>query len=282
MMEHQAKSYVKDVIALYLRNNRLDKYRTLLISYLEAEYRIMSLRDYIRLTPENQERNPTLILRHDIDQVSTGTMRMHAIEKELGVTASFYFRWSTADSQIINAITQHGSEASLHYETIATKIKQINLQDRLEITPEFLDECRRQLKLEVDRFRRIYGVEVVTICSHGGSENVAFTITNNMLVHTPELDYPYLAIKMEAYDPELLSKFVYVSDAEPARGGGYRYGIHPMRLISQSRNVYLLTHPHNWHFSMLRRLVRIERVVRKGVTNMPDTFRSHRGKDLLP
>mgnify|MGYP006145381963 CR=1 FL=1 len=61
-----------------------------------------------------------LVHRHDIDTDLPTARRMFALEQKHGVRASYYFRLSTLDFGLMRDIERYGSEASYHYEEIAT------------------------------------------------------------------------------------------------------------------------------------------------------------------
>ena len=77
----------------YLQNKRIDEYDSIIRKAKNANYNIISLRDYIEEKYDKDKK--LLVLRHDVDHISNGTKMMFEIEKKHGVTASYYFRNST-------------------------------------------------------------------------------------------------------------------------------------------------------------------------------------------
>lgn len=65
--------------------------------------------------------------RHDIDTDVGGARAFFEIEKALGIRASYYFRLSTIDRDLMREINSYGSEVGYHYEELATHAKRYGL-----------------------------------------------------------------------------------------------------------------------------------------------------------
>ena len=89
-----------------------------------------------------------MVLRHDVDTDPTTAAAMWQIARSLGVRASFYFRLSTLDIDLMRRIAESGSEAGYHYEEAATVAKRERLRTReraLQEMPRMRDLFRRNL-----------------------------------------------------------------------------------------------------------------------------------------
>ena len=84
--------------------SRWPEYERFLRSAQDNGYRVTSLEDWVAegLPIEDE---PTLILRHDVDQHPRSALRMAAIEKKLGLQSSWYFRWRTAHPAVVDSIS---------------------------------------------------------------------------------------------------------------------------------------------------------------------------------
>ena len=88
-------SRVRPRLSRTFSRGRWSEYRRFLELAGRHGYRIVSLE---QLDREGRRDGvaPTLILRHDVDQHPRSALTMAAIEDELGVRSSWYFRWRTA------------------------------------------------------------------------------------------------------------------------------------------------------------------------------------------
>ncbi len=68
------------------------------------------------------------MLRHDVDTDPGTAAAMWDIERELGVESSYFFRLSTLAPALMADIAAGGSEASYHYEEVATVAKRRRLR----------------------------------------------------------------------------------------------------------------------------------------------------------
>src|SRR5919201_4435704 len=85
--------------------SRWAEYEHFLRSAQENGYSIVSLEDWVAdgLPTEGE---PTLILRHDVDQHPRSALRMAAIETKLGLRSSWYFRWRTAHPAVVHSLKE--------------------------------------------------------------------------------------------------------------------------------------------------------------------------------
>lgn len=235
------------------------RYEKIIKLGLEKGYQVISLRDYVRKNFDPSQK--LLILRHDIDEKSIANYKMFAIEKKYGVKASYYFRICTIDPQLIKAIENYGSEASLHYETIAEFAGARNIQKKETLfKSDFQEKCMEVLKTDLEKFRIIYNAPCETIASHGHLVNRKLGVTNHFLTEDLKA-YEFLNIKLEAYNEDFLQNVItcYISDFGLLDiNDGYRYGKSPIEAITEEEKCILfLSHPHHWYFSKFERIKKI-------------------------
>lgn len=219
---------------------RRTEYRTLLRTAIGKGYTLVPLERYLDdVTTRTIER--VMILRHDVDQRPTAALEMAEVERELGVRSTWYFRWRTADVQVIADVAAQGGEMGLHYETLTRRGLAEGLQPGADITP-LLDECRSALRAELTAFRRLFG-PARSVAAHGDSR-VPWLRNLDLLEGVgPE------AIGAR-YDANLSLRAhrlgAWVTDRSIAEGswGGDRS---PIELLSEGCSPLLcLTHPNNW------------------------------------
>lgn len=90
---------------------------TLLQTYRNAGYKIMSVEDYLT----KKESGKALLLRHDVDRYPLNTLKMATLEAEQGFKATYYFRIipSVYKEVIIKKVRDLGHEVSYHYEDLS-------------------------------------------------------------------------------------------------------------------------------------------------------------------
>ncbi|MBN1338011.1 MAG: hypothetical protein JXA03_01735 [Bacteroidales bacterium] len=260
-------------LILYLKNNRLAEYEKILSTALENNYRIISLRDFA--FKKYSGSGFLLILRHDIDKRSKATGLMFEIEKRLCVHASYYFRNSTMDIALMERIESFGSEASLHFETIADFIKEKGISSKNELKQyDYYETCLENLKINLELLRKETSFPFATIASHGERANLKCRISNNML--TEDLrSYSRLGIVLEAYNEEFIKAITsYISDTPVEINGGYRYNVHPLNAIAaKSPLILFLTHPEHWHYQGKAKFRKIIKSIIKKNIIVDDKFR---------
>ena len=110
-------SRVRPRLSRTFSRGRWSEYRRVLELARRHGYRIVSLEQRVR-EGRRDGVGPTLILRHDVDQHPRSVLTMAAIETELGVHSSWYFRWRTAHPAVVSALRNDGFDVGLHYETL--------------------------------------------------------------------------------------------------------------------------------------------------------------------
>lgn len=94
------------------------------------------------------------IIRHDVDRKPENALKMAALEHDLGVRSTYYFRTKKRvfDRHIIKKISRMGHEIGYHYESLSDKNGNISL-------------ALSDFESNLNKLRKI--VKVSTICMHG-------------------------------------------------------------------------------------------------------------------
>lgn len=245
---------VQRILKKLTQSSRLDEYKNLLELALQKGYKITSLSDWYENDFYKGEK--VLLLRHDVDLLSSTAYKMFMIEKSLNVKSTFYFRWLTINSKIMNTMLKEGFEVSLHYETLATYCKQHKIFSSQEVTHDVLRQCLILLKNEIQTFQERFG-KVKTLCSHGDRRNRVIGIPNHRLLES--IDRKELGIYFEAYDQEIISKInVYISDSSINNNHNWKYGKTPEAAMGNGTEcICILTHPHHWHYNLSTNIIRL-------------------------
>jgi len=133
------------------RDFTLDKYRELCQAVINSGYQVLTVRRYL----ENPDVSPQLvILRHDVDRSPGNALKMAELERELDISATYYFRKRrhTFKPEIIRSIAQMGHEIGYHYEAL------------VKASGDY-GRAIQVFEAELNEFREIY--DVVTISMHG-------------------------------------------------------------------------------------------------------------------
>lgn len=127
----------------------LAKYEELCKAMVDSDCTPVSVCAYLEAQP-----NRCIILRHDVDRKPEQAMKIAQIEKDFGITSTYYFRTisNVFKPDIIKAINDFGHEIGYHYEVL----------DKAEGD---LEKAIRIFEDELKEFRRF--CDVKTICMHG-------------------------------------------------------------------------------------------------------------------
>lgn len=125
--------------------------RRLFIELQEAQYRYLSLSDYLE---KPNACRPIVILRHDIDRRYDRAKKIAVMEKEMGIRGTYYLRAMTGrfSDETIQAIVAQGHEIGYHYED-------------LHVAKGDLAVALESFEKNLERLREIAPVK--TICMHG-------------------------------------------------------------------------------------------------------------------
>ncbi|MFD2270334.1 hypothetical protein ACFS07_02255 [Undibacterium arcticum] len=138
-----------------------------------------------------------IVHRHDIDTDVCTAKKIFAIEK-LGIKSSYYFRISTLDFAFMREIEEYGSEASYHYEEIATFAKKHHIRDPAEIMKR-MAEVRAEFVNNFTSIERRFGLKMTTVASHGDFANRRLRLSNTEILKDKELR-DRCGIVCESYD----------------------------------------------------------------------------------
>ncbi|MEL4455476.1 hypothetical protein [Lutimonas vermicola] len=125
------------------------KYKELLEALLEQKYSFQTFDDYLK-DPNDR----VVMLRHDVDDLPSHSLRFAKIQHNLGIQGVYYFRAvpQSWNEKIIKKIASLGHEVGYHYETMDT-------------ADGNLVKAWDQFKQHLEALRKL--VPVSTICMHG-------------------------------------------------------------------------------------------------------------------
>lgn len=127
---------------------------------------------------------------------------MWRIEQDLGAKSSFYFRLSTMDLELMKRIEESGSEASYHYEEIATMIKQRRLRTKDEVL-KCMPEIQQLFWQNYTCLKHKSALPMASVASHGDFTNRILSIPNWYLLQSSDLRKK-LRIEVETHDREIM------------------------------------------------------------------------------
>lgn len=230
----------------FLMGSRLAQYGQLLETGLRAGYRISSVGGFWRLIggPGLDSAQRYLLLRHDVDTDPRTAAAMWAIDRELGVESSFFFRLSTLAPELMAEIAGGGGEVSYHYEELSSVAKRRGLRssaDALGSLPEARDDFARNLRM----LRRMTGLPMRVVAAHGDFVNRRLGIGNSVILTDPEFRQE-VGVDLETYDEAFLrllpSRHI---DAPHPR---YWDPTDPAAVMAAGEPVVsVLVHPRCWH-----------------------------------
>ena len=229
----------------YFLPNRLEIYRSVLEFALAHGYEIVSVENYYDLKQSNQLlANKIIICRHDIDTDPSTVKIFFKIEQELGARASYYFRLSTLSPELMAAIDEYGSEASYHYEEIASYCKTHGIKNRESVWGA-MPEIQAQF---IDNYLSIktkFSLKMRTVCSHGDFVNRLLNIANTELL-TADIRSK-CGIQCETYDQIIRKDSFNISDCHAPI---FWKDESPFIAITRGEQIInLLTHPRHWRVS---------------------------------
>ncbi|MCK4858191.1 MAG: hypothetical protein KAT58_09500 [candidate division Zixibacteria bacterium] len=220
----------------------LKMYRRLCWELAESGYISVRMGDYYSVKATSQEAR--VFLRHDIDRRPFSALNLVKIEKEFGLSATYFFRCvgSAFNPQVIAQVHDQGMEVGYHYECL----------DRAKGNYEMaLQIC----KSDLEKLREI--APVVSMAMHG---NPLTSYDNRDL--WKKYDFHELGIKVAAYLSLDYTQIRYYTDTgrnwDEQRGNLYDQVDTPaaVRLTStpkliqflraNKQDTCILTHPNRW------------------------------------
>jgi hypothetical protein len=234
----------------FLMPSRLDAYRGLLETALDAGYCILPVESFWRLINEGPIDRDThyFVLRHDVDTGSKTAAAMFDVERRLAVSGSYYFRLSTLDVQLMQAIAAGGGEAGYHFEELAALAKRRGLRSR-DAALAHLAEAQEAFRLNVERVRAVTGLPIRVVAAHGDFANIALK-TPNWVMLTDQAFRREVGVDLEVYDDAFMRHVTSRhSDTAPPRC--WVSGDPAGAIARHEPVVYLLVHPRHWRADRL-------------------------------
>jgi len=228
----------------FLMPSRLGFYERILNLAIDSGYQIITLAKFIELVNLKilGKESKYFILRHDIDTDISTAKQFFNIEKNNGIRSTYYFRLSTLDISLMKEINGFGSEASYHYEEIATYAKKNNIKDKQGIYNN-ISIIRQMFISNFKKIEGMLGYKLLTVAAHGDFANRYLKMPNYELLD--DSIRKELGIIAEAYDP-IFEQFqkARITDIP------YPYFFRPYSPIEAIKLdlqiIYFLVHPRQW------------------------------------
>jgi hypothetical protein len=242
--------------------SRLCMHEQLIRTAQDAGFIQTSVRDFLDCARTGQATASKFIVhRHDIDTDLRTTRKLFEMEKKYGIKASYYFRLSTLDFALMREIEDYGSEASYHFEEVATFAKKNRIKDPA-VVRDLLPEIRQAFRRNFDWLEQQLGKKLRTVASHGDFANRRLKVSNTEILADERLREE-CGIECEAYDRGLLEHIdMYIVDRPPPQ---YYWPTSPMDVVALNRNICLVTHPRqfetNWKENTKDNLFRVYEAV---------------------
>lgn len=241
----KAKGVWRRAYADFLMPSRLEQYRAFLQAAKQHGYEAHSMRSFWQVLQKGGP-SPTvryLLLRNDVDTDVETARAMWEIDRELRVSGSYYFRLSTAQSQLMQEMEHSGTEASYHYEELSTLAKQLVLK-RAEDVRLYLEDMRALFAENLQQLRSRTGLPMITVAAHGDFANRRLGVSNSEVLADEGLR-KRLCIELETYDEQLLMHVT--SRHSDTLYPTFWKGEDPLRAIERGEHVvYVLFHPRHW------------------------------------
>jgi hypothetical protein len=230
----------RSLLSRTLSRGRRLQYQSFLRVAVSQGYAVVPLGRFLD-EPAARESERVMILRHDVDQRPVSALESAGVERELGIASTWYFRWRTADPEVIAAVRAQGGEVGLHYETLTRRVLRDGLPEGDDTGP-LLEACRDELRDEIRAFRRLFG-RTDTIAAHGDTRVGA--VRNLDLVDGPGPEA--FGVRHDANLSLRAHRLgVWLTDRSAAEGG-WAAGEDPHDLLARGVSPILcLTHPNNW------------------------------------
>lgn len=154
-------------------------------------------------------------------------------------------------------IEEYGSEASYHYEELATFAKRNRIKRPAEVLSR-LAEIQEEFISNFDSIEKRLSKKMTTVASHGDFANRRLKLHNTIILNDAAIR-ARCGITCEAYDAALMTNTdIYISDRPHPQ---YFYPIAPRTALGRHARIYLLTHPRqfetNWTANTKENLSRI-------------------------
>lgn len=233
------------IYADFMMPSRLHQYRRMLESFLAAGYVVVSVETFWGLITagELESIQRHVVLRHDIDTDPATGREMWEIERELGVEGSYFFRLSTVDVPLMQAIEKSGSAASYHYEDLAIVAKRRRLRTRSDAY-RHIAEAQDGFLRNIEFLRAITGLPMRVVASHGDFVNRRLRIPNWVIL-ADEGFRRAAGVDLETYDESFITHVS--SRHRDTLHPNYWIPADPLTAVARNEPViYLLVHPRHW------------------------------------
>jgi len=278
----QLRRVSRRVYTDFLMPSRLGEYRELLCLALELGYQICSISGFYKKvrTAGIQPGQKYLVLRHDVDS-DVGMARLQwKVESELGIQSSYFFRLRTMQPGLVREIHLAGSDASYHYEELATVAKELCLANRdqvLDVLPDIRVRFRRNLTMT----RLTTALPMTIVAAHGDWINRRLGVASTEILQDRVLRED-LGIELEAYDAEYLQHVdIRITDAH---GDLTWWPEDPVQVMQKGmRVIELLVHPGQWRANLWVNILRdSDRVLEGARYRLGWPLRLRGGRRRLP
>jgi hypothetical protein len=226
-------------LARSLAGARWSEYRKFLTTAINQGYELVSLESWLA-DPQEVAGADVIVLRHDVDQYPASALRMAAIEQELGLCSTWYFRWRTAHPEVVRAIRDAGHDVGLHYETLTRELlcRELGRDDASALIPE----ARLLLREELAVFAELHGPARST-CPHGDTRMRG--VHNGVLLE--DQDLAAYGVRWDGNEAApLVGLDVWLTDRSSAEGY-WKDSLDPLNLLVDRRSPILaVVHPNNW------------------------------------
>lgn len=174
-----------------------------------------------------------LILRHDIEFSVERAWRMAMIEKEEGITSSWFLQiksnaynaFSEKNMTLLNEMIQAGHHIGLHYH-LGSDISHLHIRDEIRDQIRIMSEM---LHYPVDRFSIHRPVE----------ESKYYAIRINGVINAYSKEF---FTHFENANPDSELEIKYITDSKHR----WNYGYPDMATIQKYPKIQLLIHPYSW------------------------------------
>lgn len=216
-----------------------DAYQEFIKSALSYGYTFLTTRQVIA-TENSLLPSKFIWMRHDIDSDLKTTKKILAIEKQLNISSSFYFRLKTLDYPLMRAIEDWGSEASYHYEELSDYAKKYGINSKGDLLKN-ATQARQLFEKNYLSIKRSTGAEMATVAAHGDFVNRILKTSNCLILQDATLKRE-LGILGDVYDDMIMANLdIYLSDKFPPEKFS---PISPQEAIERGYNrIGILTHP---------------------------------------
>lgn len=186
----------------YLLGSRLEEYEQILRLGLKHAYEFHSIHSFYLEQEKGLDPNKKYFInRHDIDTDVKTAKKFFNIEKKLGIKSSFYFRLSTLDYSLMKDINKYGSEASYHFEELATYAKKNKLKTQGAIFMN-MGEIQKEFIANFTSIQKKLSYPIYTVASHGDFANRYLKLANHILLD--ETTRFQIGGIFETYDEKLM------------------------------------------------------------------------------